>query len=282
MSPACPVIYDNDWWIDVPDAAYVWAKASLGQCNLRANIVTRCTFGWETGYAHTMAQQTDEAAKLLRLARESGLRNVPEITLGATVALRRPESGRIEDTQIAKTAGSDRVVAEALRASSAKPLLVFVGGSCTTVATAYLTEPKIAERMIVFEVDGGAYNGSDQWAWKITMERCRFANWARGYFWDKVGPWEPARFQDLPDNPLCNELRRYASSDLGKANQWGDGAWPFYLFDARCLTRVADYDGQAITIPREGTNVARMADEFFATLRNPAVYQPIDAAPNPE
>jgi hypothetical protein len=80
----------------------------------------------------------------------------------------------------------------------------------------------------------------------------------------------------------CNELRRYAASDLGKANQWGDGAWPFYLFDNRCLTKVADYDGQAITIPREGTNVARMADEFLATLRNPAVYQPIDVTPNPE
>lgn len=274
VSPACPVIYDNDWWTDVPDAAYVWAKVSLGNCDLRANIVTRCTFGWETGYAHTMAQQTAEANQLLRLARESGLRNVPGITLGATEAMRRPESGRIEDTLLARTAGSDRIVAEARRASSEKPLLVFVGGSCTTVATAYLTDPSIAERMIVFQIDGGGYNGSDQWAWKIALERCRFANWARGYFWDKVGLWQPDRFQELPDNPLCRELRPYASSDLGKANQWGDGAWPIYLFDPRCLTKVADYDGQAITIPREGTDTSRMADEIFATMKNPAVYRP--------
>ena len=29
VSPQCPMIYDNDWWTDVPDAAYLWAKASL-------------------------------------------------------------------------------------------------------------------------------------------------------------------------------------------------------------------------------------------------------------
>jgi hypothetical protein len=158
--------------------------------------------------------------------------------------------------------------------------LVFVGGSCTTVATAYLTDPSIAERMIVFQIDGGSYNGSDQWAWKIAMERCRFANWARGYFWDKLGTWRPERFGELPNNPLCNELQRYAASDLGKANQWGDGAWPFYLFDSRCLTEVEDYDGQAITVPRQGTNPARMADEFFATMKNPAAYQVGPAAPS--
>lgn len=274
VSPACPVIYDNDWWRDVPDAAFVWAKASLGQCHLRANIVTRCTFGWETGYAHTLAQQTAEAEQLLRLARESGLENIPDLTLGATEALRRPESGRIEDTQFVCTAGSDRIVEEARRASATQPLLVFVGGSCTTVATAYLTEPAIATNLIVFQVDGGGYNGSDQWAWKIALERCRFCNWARGYFWEQVGPWRTERFDALPDNPLGRELRRYARSELGKANQWGDGAWPFFLFDPRCLTQFADYDGQAITIPRAGTNVARMADEFFSTLTDPRVYQP--------
>lgn len=45
VSPDCPMIYDNDWWQDVPDAAYLWTKASLGECDLRGNIITRCTFG---------------------------------------------------------------------------------------------------------------------------------------------------------------------------------------------------------------------------------------------
>lgn len=266
VSPDCPMIYDNDWWQDVPDAAYLWIKASLGKCDLRGNIITRCTFGWEKGYAHKLQEQIDDCQKLLTFARESGLRNVPEPVLGAKEALRRPQNGKIEDTQFEKSRGSELIVAEARKATREKPLLVFVGGSCTTMATAYLSDPAIADRMIVFEIDGGGYNGSDGWAWEIVMRRCRFANWARAYFWDKINTWEPDRFRELPANPLCDFLRRYAFEGHGKANQWGDGAWIFYTFDHRCLTNAEDYDGLAITVPRGATNVQAMENEFFKTM----------------
>ena len=272
VSPDCPMIYDNDWWTDVPDAAYMWAKASLGEADLRGNVVTRCTFGWEKKYAHTLKQQTDEVEKLLKLARDSGLRNVPAPVIGSTVALRKPKSGKPEDTQFERTAGSELIVAEARKASPDKPLLIFVGGSCTTVASAYLTDRSIAERVIVFQIDGRGYNGSHGWAWDITMRQLPFANWARGYFWDKVSTWSPSRFEELPDNPLCDFLREYATKGHGKANQWGDGAWIFYTFDRRCLTNAVDYEGQAITVPREATNVKAMEDEFFRTMRDPEVY----------
>lgn len=272
VSPDCPVIYDNDWWTDVPDAAYLWAKASLGKCKLKGNIITRCTFGWEKGYAHKLKEQIQDCNKLLKAARASGLRNIPDPVLGAKEALRRPRSGKIEDTAFKRCPGSDLIVAEALKASSEKPLLVFVGGSCTTVATAYLSKPSITDRMIVFQIDGGGYNGSDGWAWEITMKKCYFANWARGYFWDKLNGWNPKPFQKLPNNPLGQLLWKYARSDLAKANQWGDGAWIFYTFDHHCLTKVQDYDRVAITVPKEGTNVKRIAAEFFATMNDAAVY----------
>lgn len=267
VSPACPMIYDNDWWQDVPDAAYLWAKAGLGKCNLRGNIITRCTFGWEEGYAHKLEEQVDDCQTLLRLARESGLRHIPEPLLGAKVALRRPQSGRIEDTRFDKSPGSELIVAEAHKATREKPLLVFIGGSCTTMAGAYLTDPSLVDRTIVFQIDGGGYNGSDGWAWEIVMKRCRFANWARGYFWDKINVWKPDRFRGLPKNPLCDFLRRYSLEGHGKANQWGDGPWIFYTFDHRCLTNAEDYDGVAITVPRGATDVAAIEDEFFDTIQ---------------
>jgi len=273
VSAANPIVYDNDWWTDVPDAAYIWAKASAGKANLRANIITRCTFGWDKGYAHTMAQQVEDFQKLWRLAQDSGLRNVPNAVLGATEALRRPASGKIEDTNAPPSPGSALIVAEARKARPSKPLLVFVGGSCTTVATAYLTDPSIAARMVLFQVDGGAYNGSDGWAWEICKTRCRFANWARGYFWQDVSKWNPEPFGTLPKNPLCDWLRQYATVGFGKANQWGDGAWLYWLYDHRCLTRAADYDGVAITVPKEGTNAQAMAAEFIATMSDAKVYQ---------
>jgi len=262
-----PILYDNDWWTDVPDAAYLWAKASLGKAKLKGNIITRCTFGWEKKYAHTLKQQTDEAEKLFRLARESGLKNIPEPVIGSSVAIRKPASGKVEDTQFERTAGSALIIAEAMKASPEKPLLVFVGGSCTTIASAFLTEPSITNRVIVFQIDGGSYNGSDQWAWQITLRQFRFVNWARGYFWGKVSTWKPERFNSLPRNPLCDFLRQYAVSGLGKANQWGDGAWLFQLFAPGCITQVEDYDRLAITVPRSGNNLQAMEDEFFHTLK---------------
>lgn len=271
VSPDCPMIYDNDWWTDIPDAAYLWAKASLGQCNLRGNVITRCTFGWEEGYAHTMQQSVDDCHKLLDAARASGLKGIPEPVLGAAEALRKPQSGRVEDTTITRTPGSDLIVAEARKATPEKPLLVFVGGSCTTLATAYLTDPTIADRMVVFQIDGGGYNGSDGWAWEIAKTRCRFANWARGYFWDSVGTWNPEAFRALPDNPLGNLLKAYASSDLGKANRWGDGPWIFWVFDHACLTNAEDYDGVAITVPKGATDVGRIEHEYFATMTDPEI-----------
>ena len=272
VSADCPMIYDNDWWTDVPDAAYLWAKSSQGKCRLRGNIITRCTFAWEKGYVHPMRDQIDEYRKLLDLARLAGLLNIPEPVLGAEEALRKPASGRIEDTVFSRTAGSDLIVAEARKATPQKPLLVFVGGSCTTVATAYLTDASIVDRMIVFQIDGGSYNGSDAWAWEIAMKRCRFANWARGYFWDQVSTWDPKVFRELPRNPLCDWLREYAEVGHGKANQWGDGAWIYWVFDPRCLTRAEPFDNEALTVPREGTDVKRIEQEFLATMSDPATY----------
>lgn len=265
--PDNPILYDNDWWTDVPDAAYLWAKASSGGAKLKGSIITRCTFGWETKYAHTLKQQTDEAEKLLRLAKASGLKNIPAPVIGSTVAIRKPASGKEADTVFERTAGSALIITEAKKATPEVPLLVFVGGSCTTIASAWLTDPSIAERVVVFQIDGGSYNGSDQWAWELTMRHFRFVNWAHGYFWDKINTWKPGRFNELPKNPLCDFLREYAASDLGKANQWGDGAWLFQLFAPGCLTQVEDYDKRGITVPRPGNNLEAMEEEFFRTMR---------------
>ena len=71
---------------------------------------------------------------------------------------------------------------------------------------------------------------------------------------------------------MCDFLRNYAFKGHGRSNQWGDGAWIFYIYDTRCLTRAQDYDKAGITVPREGTNIKAMEDEFFATMNNPAVY----------
>ena len=101
---------------------------------------------------------------MLRTAKESGLTNIPEPVIGSKVTIRKPASGNADETQFERSTGSALIISEAKKATPEKPLLVFVGGSCTTIASAWLTDRTITDRMIVFQIDGGAYNGSDQWA----------------------------------------------------------------------------------------------------------------------
>ena len=104
-----PIIYDNDWWFDVFDNNYLWAQASLGKANLRANIVTRDM--WDhPQYLYTMWQCLEDARRALELARKVKLRNIPDLTAGSDRVLNRPESGKIEDTRPLPTAGSRKIV----------------------------------------------------------------------------------------------------------------------------------------------------------------------------
>lgn len=272
VSQDCPIIYDNDWWTDIPDAVFLWAKASRNDCKLRGNIVSRDMWDWQKGYNFKLEEGLKDCRELIAKARASGLKNIPDPVIGANEALHRPESGQIEDTHFRQSAGSDLIVAEARKALPTKPLLIFCGGPCTTVATAYLTDPSIVDRIVVFQIDGGAYNGKDSWSWQIVEQRCLFANWARGYFWPQIGKWKPQQFQELPRNPVCDSLRHYAFGDLAKDNQWGDGAWIFWLFDRACLKSLEVYDEVGVTIPKSAVNMDAMQQEFFRTLMSSELF----------
>ena len=67
VSAASPVIYDNDWWTDVPDAAYLWAKAGAGAADLRGNVVSRDMWEWRAGYKFSLDECVAEAEELRRL-----------------------------------------------------------------------------------------------------------------------------------------------------------------------------------------------------------------------
>ncbi len=50
VGPDSPILYDNDWWFDVFDNNYLWARASLGKADLRGNIVSLDMWDWQKGY----------------------------------------------------------------------------------------------------------------------------------------------------------------------------------------------------------------------------------------
>ena len=292
VGPDNPIIYDNDWWFDVFDNNYLWAQASLGAANLRANIVTRDMWDWQKGYQYKMDDCVKDMRKALKLARESGLKNIPDPTLGSDRVLERPGSGRIDDTVPHPTAGSRLIVAEARKASPGKPLVIVAGGPLTTVANALLTNPEIAPNLVVFNltVSSYGYNGKDAWSPYIVARKTRLIEWATGTFWDKNSVFSPEHFKDLPANPFCDDMRRLIDSGLGQANQLGDGAPLVWLWRNDCWTgakrRKAVWTGKfvrfdevksgeaadVLDVPKTRTNLKACREEFFRVLGDPSLF----------
>ncbi len=292
VGPANPIVYDNDWWFDVFDNNYLWAQASLGRANLRGNIVSRDMWDWQKGYHYSLEQSWQDAEKALSLARDSGLKNLPDLTRGSDRVLVRPESGRIEDTVPHPSDGSRLIVAEARKASPDKPLLVIVGGPQTTVANALLTNPEIAPNLVVFNLTvTGGYNGKDGWSAYIVARRTRSVDWGGGQFWDKDSVFTAKDFERLPNNPFTQDMKRLIKTDLGRANQLGDGAPLVWLFQPRCWTGAevwraefqgttmryapvpAGKPGDVLVVPKAATDLPRCREEFFRVLANPDVHR---------
>jgi len=291
VGPDNPIIYDNDWWFDVFDNNYLWAQASLGKANLRANIISRDMWDWQKGYQYSMEESVQDAAKAITLARDSGLQNIPDPVRGSDAVLVRPESGRIEDTAAHPTPGSQIIVTEAKKASPEKPLLVIAGGPQTTVANALLSNPEIAPNLVVFNLTvTGGYNGKDGWSAHIVAKRTRSVDWGGGDFWDRDSVFKAENFDVLPDNPFTTDMKRFIRTDLGRANQLGDGAALVWLFQPKCWTgaevRMATFQGSTIRfddvpqgeagdvllIPKRATDLVASREEFFRVLTAPGLF----------
>lgn len=292
----CPMIYDNDWWSDTPDKDYLWAKASLGQADLRGNIVTRDLWDWRKGYLYKLNQGLEDARKAVGRARRSGLRKVPDPIPGADAAFAPPSSKKIEDTPIVRSKGSELIVAEAQKARPDKPLLVFVGGPLNTVANAVLMEPSIAERMVVFMTDLRGYNGQDPWANYIIASRCKLVNYGAHVWWPQrpKQPMMPLEcFKNLPKNELTADLRRMADEFWKRSTRkvrpdrddgFADGAPIFLVFVPRTWKTVhrqiiegvfhlKDVDSDPYDVLDARTcDYDLMQNDFFKTLANPRVY----------
>lgn len=291
-----PLVYDNDWWFDTPDKNYLWAKVTLGRANLRGNIVTRDLWDWRKGYLYKLEQGMDDAAKSIGIARRCGLRNIPDAVPGCEKAFDRPASDRIEDTRVVPSRGSELIVAEARKATPDRPLVVFVGGPLNTVANAYLMDPSIADRMVVFMTDLRGYNGMDPWANYIVASRCKLVNYGAHIWWPQrpeppVMPLE--RFADLPQNEMTADVYRMAkwfwdrstkSDKPDRDDGFADGAPIFWFFNHKTWLDVQPQRVTGVFDVRDASDApydlldvrkldyGQMTEDFFRVLRDPAVY----------
>jgi hypothetical protein len=276
VGPDNPVIYDNDWWHDIIDATYCVAQHKLGHLDLKGLIVTRDMwpdppYAWEAS--------AKEFREFRDLAMQSGITTVPDLTAGARQSLQRPASGRIAETQFSRTAGSDLIVAEAKKASPEKRLVVVVGGAPTTVATALLQDPRIAENLIVFWLAIKEYNAKDQWAAHVMLMRSPVVH----YNFQLRNGLTKTQLQSLPDNPLCKKLK---DSQLVYDNGVGDGVLLAWLFDnslitgaeKQMVTGLIDFspvDRQPYTflhVPNHDKRAEQIAQQMIDVLKKPEVW----------
>ncbi len=68
------------------------------------------------------------------------------------------EAGMTAIDQPAHSAAVDALIAEAMDASSGLPLYVLCGGALTTIASAYLIEPRIADKLKLVLIGGPGYD----------------------------------------------------------------------------------------------------------------------------
>lgn len=201
-----PVIYDNDCHSDVFTDELLLALASAGEIHLRGFITTTTV----NPAVNLETYQLDFTCReeIINKAARSGMKNIPKHLAGPSLQLKKPESGRIEDTIPQDTPGSRLVVKEALKATPEKPLVLLMGGPLTVAADAWLLDNTISDRVIVAWLGGNLddmfdYNSwADMWSAYIVLVKMKLVEFPGGL----SAPLVPhTRLSELPE---C-ELRQW-------------------------------------------------------------------------
>ncbi|WP_448059730.1 nucleoside hydrolase [Cellulomonas hominis] len=144
-APAVRVIVDNDFAGD-PDDLFQLAHHLLSpSVDIRAVISSHLAPGDHFDPGPHSARHGAERVE--RLAAVMGVDLGDRLVVGS-------EAGLVDRSTPQPSAAVDRIVAEALRSDTDAPLYVVCGGGLTDVASAYLTEPAIADRLTVVWIGG--------------------------------------------------------------------------------------------------------------------------------
>jgi purine nucleosidase len=149
-TPRMRVITDNDYKGD-PDGLFQLAHLLLSpSVEVRAVIGSHLKPGepWDP----SNKQGENAAAKARELMQAMGLKTSVPVLAGSNTPL-------LNDSTPVKSAGVDFIIREAMRTDTTLPLYVLCGGSLTEIASALLTEPKIAGRLTVIWIGGPEHTG---------------------------------------------------------------------------------------------------------------------------
>lgn len=245
-----PFVYVNDQ-NDNYNAEVALAMASRGYVELRGFLLS---YAGEPWLSSAQFERRREAyvihhETVHERARQSGFDNLPPAELGVVGERhRRPASGDVGETRVIGSTGTDRLVEEARRASRERPLVVAVGSDVCTVADAYLADPGLAERVVVFlrwtgdPRDPGYNVFQSGWSARVVLENLACVLVGTG------APLLRARqVRALPDEPLRQFMLEKEHADYGSplrdGRKW-DGDSGAILTAAHPDTRVESRRGR--------------------------------------
>lgn len=167
------VIMDNDFATDSPEFPLLFLAADKGQINL-AGCIMHSTHDPNWNFERTQGHWSNVMNQV------KSLKNIPQPVKGSAKKLTRPSNGSIDSTQFEQSAGVDLIISTAKKCTPEKPLVIFMGGQSSTVASAYLKDKSIVDRVMLFHVngywDGGVdgYNTADDWGTYILIKRMKY------------------------------------------------------------------------------------------------------------
>jgi hypothetical protein len=124
-------------------------------------------------------------------------------------ALVKPASGQYRDTQPEDSEGVKLILAEARKATPARPLVILTAGGLTDVASAWLIDPAISKNMVIVMRSADSNNVDfrfDPWAAQTVLDNLNCVIPQGG----SVGKIEPERFDTLPQSILRDEMKAHA------------------------------------------------------------------------
>jgi hypothetical protein len=199
-----PVILDNDNWADNWAGENAVLLANTGAMRLVGLIVNASRY-WKDLGANLAGWNS-----LIDAARGSGLKIVPEITVGAVnTTLKVPGDRIIDHTTPLYTDGAKLIVRLSQQLYlPEQPVLVITGSQLTNLADAYLIDRSVVDRVIVVSSLGshndpttvmtGPNGDLDPWADWIVAQRFRYVQIAVLY--DQTADVTDADVPKLPDN----------------------------------------------------------------------------------
>jgi hypothetical protein len=291
-----PIVIVNDGPRDNWQGEFALVLASLGQINLAGIIVDA------TNVYPTLETNTQGWRDMVKAARDSGMRNIPDPTASTGGPLQRPADGAIASTQPHGSEGARLIVDTARRLSQPlRPIVVASGSGLTEAADAYLIDPGIADRVVVIAALGhSAADGSsasmigpngpiDPWADEIVARKLRYVQVDAYYAQQNDVP--QARVAELPANPFgvwmtskVGEILPLPGFDAADQISVIAGALPAFALDVARMSETsptppaagetpilsADATGNAwIVISGDATMATA---RFWQALKDPATY----------